>query len=49
MINWTIEFFSLNNPQVCLFEVCLFEVFRPTRDFFSHMEMSPLPVKGSTF
>ena len=29
--------------------VCLFEVFRPTREFFTHMETSPLPVKGCKF
>ena len=32
---------------VCLF-VCLF-VYRPIREFFTHMEMSPLPVKGCKF
>ena len=33
----------------CLF-VCLFEVCRPTREFFTHMETtSPLPVKGCKF
>ena len=25
---------------------CLFGVFRPTREFFTHLETSPLPVKG---
>ena len=24
--------------------VCFFNVFRPTREFFNHMETSPLPV-----
>ena len=33
---------------VCLF-VCLFGVFRPTREFFTQLEMSPLPVKGCKF
>mgnify|MGYP003690142205 CR=1 FL=1 len=27
----------------------LFEVYRPTSKFFTHMETSPLPVKGCTF
>ena len=26
--------------------VCLFGVFRPTREFFTQIEKSPLPVKG---
>ena len=26
--------------------VCLFKVFRPTREFFTHFETSPLPMKG---
>ena len=29
--------------------VCLFGDFRPTGEFFTHMEMSPLPVKGFKF
>ena len=33
---------------VCLF-VCLFGVFRPTREFFIHLETSPLPAKGCKF
>ena len=28
---------------------CLFGVFCPTRDFLTHLETSPLPVKGSKF
>ena len=28
--------------------ICLFEVFRPTREFFSHIETSLLPVKAYT-
>ena len=37
-----------NNAKCfCLF--CLFGVFRPTREFFTHMEKSPLPVKGCKF
>ena len=31
------------------FFVCLCGVDRPTREFFTHMEMSPLPVKGCKF
>ena len=29
--------------------VCLFGVFRSTREFFTHFEKSPLPVKGRKF
>ena len=29
-----------------LVDVCLFGVFRPTREFFTHMDTLPLPVKG---
>ena len=29
--------------------VCLFRVFHPTREFFTHLETSPLPVKGCKF
>ena len=29
--------------------VCLFGVYRPTREFFTHMETSPLPVKDCKF
>ena len=32
-----------------LYVYCLFRVYRPTREFFIHIEMSPLPVKGCTF
>ena len=28
---------------------CFFVVYRPTRDFFTHIEMSPLPLKGCKF
>ena len=34
--------------NVVLF-VCLFGVYRPIREFFSHMETSPLSVKGCKF
>ena len=33
---------------VCLF-VCFFWGFRTTRDFLTHMETSPLPLKGCKF
>ena len=33
---------------VCLF-VYLYGLFRPTREFFTHKEISPLPVKGCKF
>ena len=33
---------------VCLF-VCMFVVLRPTLEFFTYMETSPLPVKGFKF
>ena len=29
--------------------VCLFGVYRPTREFFTHLETSLLPVKGCKF
>ena len=29
--------------------VCLFRVFRPTREFFTHSETSSLPAKGCKF
>ena len=29
--------------------VCLFGVFRPTQESFTHMVMSPLPMKGCKF
>ena len=29
--------------------VCLFGVFRPTREFFTYMETSPLPMNGYKF
>ena len=32
-----------------LFFVCLDGVYRPTQEFFTHMETSPLPVKGCKF
>ena len=32
----------------CLF-VCLFRVYCPTREFFTHIEKSPFPVKGFKF
>ena len=32
-----------------LFVYLLFGVYRPTREFFTHMETSPLPVKGRKF
>ena len=32
-----------------IFVCCLSEVYRPIRDFFTHMETSPLPVKGCKF
>ena len=28
---------------------CLFGVFRPTQEFFTYMDTSPLPVKGYNF
>ena len=33
--------------QVCF--VCLLVDFRPTREFFTHMETPPLPTKGCDF
>ena len=34
--------------KFCLF-VCLFGLYRPIREFFTHMETPPLPVKGYKF
>ena len=39
---------SLSQICVCLF-VCLFGVLRPTREFLTHFETSPLPAKGYKF
>ena len=39
--------FALNLRQVLF--VYLFVEFRPTQEFFTHLEMSPLPVKGCKF
>ena len=50
---WSIRRFSY--PQSIIFAlpfglfVCLFWVFRPTRAFFTHLETSPLLVKGCKF
>ena len=44
--DWMVS--ALFFPQfVCLF--CLFWIFRPIREFFTHMETSPLPEKGCKF
>ena len=37
-----------NTSPYCLY-VCLIGVWRPTREFFTHMESSPLPVKDCKF
>ena len=39
---------SVIQRSVCLF-ACLFGVFRPTGEFFTHLETSWLPVKGCSF
>ena len=39
---------KLNNYQLYCVFVCLF-VYSPTREFFTYMETSPLPVKGFKF
>ena len=41
----------LDQSLVISLFACLFILggFRPTREFFTHMEMSPLPGKGSKF
>ena len=36
------------NYTRCTFD-CLFRVFRPTWEFFTHLESSPLPLKGCKF
>ena len=40
--------FSKINPYYVL-QICLYGVYRPTREFFTHIETSPLPVKGCQF
>ena len=46
---------SLKSPYSCVKVIChcifvsLIVVLRPTREFFTHMETSPLPVKGCKF
>ena len=35
--------------QIMFWFVCVFGVYRHTRDCFTHMETSPLPVKGYKF
>ena len=35
------QFLLQNTPCVQVFFVCLFADFRPTREFFTHMEMPP--------
>ena len=40
-----VSFFTL----VIFWFICLFGVYRPTREFFTHVETSPLPVKGCKF
>ena len=35
--------------MINLQKVCLFGDIRPTQDFFTHLETSPLPVKGCKF
>ena len=43
-LNW-----KLNKYCIVLFVLCLFGVYRPTQEFFTHLETSPLPVKGWIF
>ena len=40
--------YNKKRDSACLF-VCLFGVLRPTREFFSHLETSPFPVKSCKF
>ena len=40
--------FNLNSSCLKWF-VCLFGVFRPTREFFTNLETQPLPMKGCKF
>ena len=37
------------DPPLYMYMICFFGVFRPTREFFTRMETSPLPVKGCKF
>ena len=47
-INVRCYFFTWWNIDL-IFVCALFLSFRPTREFFTHMETSPLPVKGCKF
>ena len=47
IINWSTCILNFFNAKVI--DVCLFRVFRPTRECFTHMEMSPWSVKGCKF
>ena len=46
---WTCMFIDVCNGCTFIRFICLFGVFRPTREFFTHLETSPLPVKGCKF
>ena len=43
------EVSTKRNKTTYVFVFCLCEVYRPTREFFIHIETSPLPVKGCKF
>ena len=47
-VNMRLIYVNLQHNYIVLF-VCLFGVYRPTREFFTHMETLPLPVKGCKF
>ena len=48
-VSATSSFTSRDIPIFFYCFVCLFGVFRPNRKFFTHLETSPLPVKGYKF
>ena len=49
MMYWGYSFhrvFAICMERIKIVYVCLFGVYRPTREFFTHMETSPLSVKA---
>ena len=49
-VQWILSSHLMNTfLEAHRFDVCLFVIFRPTREFFTHLETSPLPMKGYKF
>ena len=50
MLSMYFCYFPIISPWLRMFfYVCLSGVFRPTQEFFTHLEMSPLPLNGCKF